>query len=115
MPNRVLPPTAMTEAELLDNVIALGHLFGWKIAHFRPALTKHGWRTPVSADGKGFPDLVLTRDRVVFAELKSHRGSLADEQVDWQHALVSAGAEYHVWRPDDWLDGSIEAVLRSRS
>lgn len=105
----------MLEAELQDNIIELGHLFGWKIAHFRPALTKHGWRTPVAADGKGFVDLVLVRDRLIAIEVKSERGSLSDDQVDWQRALVSAGVEYHLWRPRDWVDGTVERVLRTRS
>jgi hypothetical protein len=105
---------AMTEQELLDNVIELGHLFGWRIAHFRPAMTSKGWRTPVAADGKGFPDLVMTRDRTIFAELKSAKGRLSEEQLDWMAALTNGNAECHVWRPIDWLDGSIEAVLRSR-
>ena len=105
----------MSEQELSDKVIELAHLFGWRIAHFRPAMTKHGWRTPVAADGKGFPDLVMVKDRVVFLELKSTRGSLTDEQVQWQEALTLAGAEHHVVRPQDWVDGSVEALLRRRS
>jgi hypothetical protein len=72
MPTTVV--ATMAEAELLDNVIELAHLFGWRVAHFRPAMTKHGWRTPVSADGKGFVDLVLVRDRTIFVELKSTKG-----------------------------------------
>jgi hypothetical protein len=102
----------MTEAELLDCVLETAALFGWKTAHFRPAMTKHGWRTAVAGDGKGFPDLVLVRDRVLFVELKSARGQLSMEQQDWFHALGDAGAERHIWLPIDWIDGTIEAVLR---
>ncbi|MGD0312499.1 MAG: VRR-NUC domain-containing protein [Acidimicrobiales bacterium] len=102
----------MTEQTLLDCVVDAAHLFGWKVAHFRPAMTKHGWRTPVAADGKGWPDLTLVRDnRIVFAELKSARGRLSDEQQDWLDVLDRA-AEVHVWRPAEWCDGTIEAVLR---
>jgi hypothetical protein len=106
--------STMSEQELLDCVIATAHLFGWKVAHFRPAMTKHGWRTPVSADGKGYPDLSMTRDRILFAELKAQRGRTSDEQKDWLAALSNAGAEVYVWRPEDWASGAIEAVLRSR-
>jgi hypothetical protein len=105
----------MTEAQLQDNVIATAHLFGWRVAHFRAAMTKHGWRTPVSADGKGFVDLVLTRDRVIFAELKSQRGRTSPEQQDWLAALSDAGAEVYVFRPAEWADGTIEATLRGRA
>ena len=104
---------SMTEKELQQNVIDLAHLLKWKVAHFRPALTQSGhWRTPVAADGKGFPDLVLVRDRVMFVEMKSHSGSLSEEQVDWNGALVTGAAEAYIWRPADWESGLIEEVLR---
>jgi hypothetical protein len=105
----------MSEADLQNSVIELARLLKWRVAHFRPAMTTRGWRTPVSADGAGFVDLILVRDRLVAAELKSDRGSLADDQVDWQHALVNAGVEYHLWRPQQWVDGTIEATLRTKS
>ena len=82
----------MSEQELLEAVIELAHLYRWRVAHFRPARTEHGWRTPVAADGAGFPDLVLVRDRVLFVELKSARGRLSVEQQDWLSALGHAGA-----------------------
>jgi hypothetical protein len=106
----------MTERELQGAVIAVGRLLGWRTAHFRTALSQSGkWHTPVGGDGKGWPDLVLCRDRIVFAELKAQRGTTSDEQKDWLAALSNAGAEVYVWRPADWLDGTIEAVLRRRS
>jgi hypothetical protein len=63
----------------------------------------------------GFPDLVMTRERVLFAELKSAKGVLSDEQSDWVGGLVGAKAEFHLWKPEDWQDGTIENVLRRRS
>jgi hypothetical protein len=52
-----------TEAELMVLVTELATIYGWKWAHFRVARTKYGWATAVSGPlGKGFPDLVLTRD-----------------------------------------------------
>ena len=60
----------MTEADLQQAVIECARTLGWMVAHFRPALRQSGrWSTPVQADGKGFPDLVLARaGRVIFAE-----------------------------------------------
>ncbi len=101
----------MTERELQQAVIDLARVFRWKVAHFRPALTAHGWRTPVQADGAGFPDLVLVRDRAVYAELKAVRGRLTERQAEWRAALEHAGQEYHLWTPTDWADGSIDRVL----
>lgn len=103
----------MTEAQLQDAVIACARLFGWRVAHFRPAQTARGWRTPVEADGKGFPDLVLARrGELIFAELKSDRGRLSDEQAMWMHALEGIGRRFYLWTPAEWLSGAIEAVLR---
>lgn len=106
----------MSEDELQDAVIRTAHLFKWKVAHFRPVRVqrKDGtiyYATPVQADGAGFPDLVLVRDRVLFVELKSARGTLGVEQQDWLHALKQGGAEVHIWYPKDWTDGTIERAL----
>lgn len=104
----------MTEAELQDAVIAMARLHGWLIAHFRPARTAHGWRTPVAADGKGFPDLILARDRLVAAELKIHPRKVTAEQREWLDALDQAGVETYVWTDRDWLTGRIDSVLQPR-
>lgn len=105
----------MTESELQDAVIELAHLFGWSVAHFRAARTAHGWRTPVAADGAGWPDLVLVRERIAFAELKSARGTMSTAQIAWLERLTKAGAETHVWTPTEWADGTIDAELRRRA
>jgi hypothetical protein len=92
-------------------VIDLARTLGWRVAHFRPAQTQTGrWVTPVAADGAGFPDLVLVRDRVVFAELKTNTGKVAPQQVLWRDAIIAAGAEHHVWRPRDRDD--VQRVLQ---
>src|SRR6202042_1235579 len=81
---------AVTEAELQHGVIELARLLGYRVAHFRPALTTKGWRTPVEADGKGFPDLVLARPgRLIFAELKTNTGRATLEQGEWLSALAA--------------------------
>jgi hypothetical protein len=103
----------MNEAELQDNVIKTAHLFGWRVAHFRPALTAKGWRTPVSADGKGFPDLVcLRREQCLVVELKGDHGRLAPEQDDWLRAFIEARINAAIWTPKEWNSGMIERILR---
>ncbi|MCI0635547.1 MAG: VRR-NUC domain-containing protein, partial [Actinobacteria bacterium] len=106
------PARSLTEAEFQEQVIGLARLLGWRVAHFRAAGTGHGWRTPVSADGEGFVDLVLARDRVMFVELKSDTGTLRPAQREWLIALRAAGAEVHVWKPALWAE--VEATLRGR-
>lgn len=103
----------MSETELQRAVLELASRLGWATAHFRPGLTQTGrWVTAVQGDGVGFPDTVLVRDRIVFAELKAEGKYLKPEQKIWKTRLEKAGAEYHLWRPGDWKAGAIEGVLR---
>lgn len=88
----------MTEDEWASWVIGYASWHGWLCAHFRPAKTAKGWRTPVSGD-VGSPDLLLARHgRVLNVELKTDRGRVRPEQQAWLDAL---GAHGQVWRPRD--------------
>lgn len=95
------------EDQLLDFVLHAARTFRWRIAHFRGVRTVRPdgslrYLTPVQADGKGFPDLVLVRDRIVFAELKGHKyRKLEPEQQQWREDIDLAGGEYHLWYPED--------------
>jgi hypothetical protein len=101
--SRVVTAPAITEQQFQQQVLELARLLGWRSAHFRPAQTVRGWRTPVSGDGAGFPDtLLVRRDRLVAAELKSAKGKAAPEQLAWLEALAAAGVECFLWRPDDF-------------
>jgi len=78
------------------------HLFGWHTAHFRVAKSEKGWRTPVSGDGKGFPDWFVVRGkRVLMIEAKSDKGKLSPEQKQWFEWLKDTPIERYVWRPKD--------------
>lgn len=102
----------MSEKELMEAVIELAQLRGWLVAHFRPARSEQGWRTPVSADGKGFPDLVMIREtRLIAAELKSDTGKVTPEQQVWLDAFGRATTEAYTWRPEHWTSGLIERRL----
>jgi hypothetical protein len=93
----------VTEADWQKSVIDLAQRLGWRVAHFRTAPTQSGhWATPVGADGKGFPDLVLVRHRVLYRELKADRGQLRPDQRTWLAALEAAGEDVAVWRPRDF-------------
>lgn len=111
---RRLMEVGQAEDEFMNNVIELAHIRGWLVAHFRSVriVRRDGstfWATPVQADGKGFVDLELCRDRVVHIELKKAGGTRSPEQLMWAERLLSAGAEYYCWQPTDWVE--IEAVL----
>jgi len=92
----------ISERDWMSQVTQAAELLGWSWAHFRPAMTSRGWRTPVSGPmGAGFPDLILCRgDRLVLAELKSQDGRLTPAQRDVLDVLRPA-VEVHVWRPSD--------------
>jgi glycine/D-amino acid oxidase-like deaminating enzyme len=105
----------VSEASLQTSVIELAQISGWRVAHFRPARTEKGWRTPVSADGAGFPDLVLTRPpELLVLELKAERGKLAAAQREWLQQLEMCGVEIYVWRPSQWAEIQ-ERLTRPRS
>lgn len=105
--------TLTKEADWQRDVIKLAHTLSWKVAHFRPAQTTKGWRTPVSADGKGFPDAILVRDRILAVEFKNENGKLSEDQLEWIAALEVAGVETYVWRPQD-LDEVMRVLIERR-
>ena len=95
-----------SEAEFQNQVIELALLNGFRYYHTHDSRRSN----------PGFPDLVLVRvtpPRVIFAEIKASHGSLTPAQKDWLNDLRGAGAEAHVWFPDD-LD-HIQRILSGRA
>lgn len=102
-----------SEAEFQDAVVATARLLGWTVAHFRPAWTKKGYRTPVTADGVGWPDLVMIRGGTLLAvECKAKGRKPTAEQVAWLEAFAEVpGCRACVWTTrDPWNE--IEQALR---
>ena len=100
----------MSEDQLKAAAIELAELLRWRVYSLRRSdMAKVQGHT-----GKGFPDLVLVRPpRCLFVELKSAKGRVRPEQEAWLCALSDCeGVESALWRPSDWLDGTIEAALR---
>lgn len=116
------PPNQITEDMLLRAVIEMAQRLGWMAHHARPAPTRSGgYATPI-AGNRGFPDLVLARAGVVlFVELKSESGRYGLGQVAWANAIDPPDrtpedtdqVRYYLWRPSDWLDGTIAMTLRT--
>ena len=84
------------------DVVKLARTFGWSIFHTYDSRRSN----------PGLPDLILVRDRIVWAELKRQSGKLSLAQQLWIAALEVAGAEVYVWKPSD-LE-SVGRVLTSR-
>jgi len=95
-----------SEADLQQKAIDYLHLKGYRVAHFRPAQAiKNGkvtWRTAVSADGQGFPDLCAVGKDIRFIEVKSHTGQLSEAQKEWLRVLALAGILWFVLKPENW-------------
>lgn len=68
----------------------------------------HGWRVYHTFDSRrsaaGFPDLMLVRERIVFAELKRAGEKPRRDQVEWLDALARSGAEVYLWTIDDLVE-----------
>lgn len=94
----------------LSDAISEKEFQGWVIDYAK----LQGWRVYHTYDSRrceyGYPDLTLVRERVVWAELKSARGTVTPEQRAWIKALATTEGEVYVWRPDD--RDEIEHVLR---
>lgn len=95
----------LTEAEFQEMCVARARARGWLVHHDR--------RQDKGIGGDpGFPDLVLAKNgRIIFAELKSQRGRITQEQSHWIHHLnpewdfpdkYHDEVHVHIWRPADW-------------
>ena len=99
----------MSEKDLQECVVAMARACGWLCYH-----TYDSRRSE-----PGYPDLTLVHadtGRVIWAELKTAKGRLRPAQVEWLGALREVardrGLEVYCFRPMDWIDGTIEAILR---
>jgi hypothetical protein len=107
---RLVGEVGVSERDFQRTVIEAAQLLGWRVAHFRPAQTKHGWRTPVAADGAGFPDLVLLRGRELLVRELKDGSKLTPAQEAWLRAFSDASVDASVWTPVMWDE--IERSLR---
>lgn len=98
------PDPEITHEEFDQLFYKIAHAFRWKAAHFRPAYTGRGYRTPVSGDGEGFLDWTLARDRMMAVELKTKKDDVRPKQQEWVSAWQRAKVEVHVWWPKDWSE-----------
>jgi hypothetical protein len=97
-----------SEAVFQQQVVTLAKFYGWMVYHPLPGMNARGrWMTATQGD-TGWPDLVLvhpnTHGGPIFAELKSKKGRVTDNQKRWLRVLLDAGCEVYIWRPDDLDD-----------
>lgn len=84
----------VSEKEFMAEVVKVAKSLGWKVYHTHDSRKSEA----------GFPDLVLARDRVIFAELKTEAGKFSAAQLNWLDALDEAGAVAQRWRPEQWAE-----------
>lgn len=110
------PHSGVTEAQFQASIIEFAQSCDWRVAHFRKVRVqrKSGevyWETPVAADGKGFPDLILIRGTLLIAvELKVGKNTPSAEQLEWLERFRESGHDAYVWYPKDFVE--IDLVLR---
>lgn len=113
MSARATLDAAITEGELQQAIIDLARVLGLLIYHPYDSRRSE----------PGYPDLTIVgAQTIVYAELKSETGKLRPEQREWREAIervaqrprksYHSAIEYHLWRPAQWSDGTIEETLR---
>lgn len=102
---RAYQASLWTEAQFQQVVMGAARRLGWRIYHTHDSRRSQ----------PGFPDLVLvhTLHGVLWRELKRAKGGrVSPEQAEWLECLTIAGQDARIWRPQDWLDGTITNELR---
>lgn len=94
----------MTEAEWQQRITDLCDLLGLKWHH----------ETDSRKSKKGFPDLVIVGNTIVFAELKKQGGKPTRAQEEWLARLKQAKCEAYLWEPSDWefVQGRLKRLAR---
>lgn len=110
---RVVARSPLREADLQKSVITSAQFLGWKVMHPLPGKVDRGrgYATTTMGDGKGYPDLTLVRERIVWVELKAEGKYLTVEQKLWRDWILAAGGEWYCWKPKDWFDGTVDMIL----
>jgi len=101
----------VTEAQLMKATLDLARLKSWRIARFPATNVRDGKHLRLGWDTRGFPDVLLVRDRLMTIEFKSDTGVLSVDQQNWSTWLGKALVEDWVIRPQLWLDGTVERIL----
>lgn len=95
--------SAWSERDLEEAVRALCVHLGLEVNHFPDS--RRSWLP-------GWPDLEILGTRIIHRELKTQRGVLSPAQRRVGSRIMKAGGDWAVWRPADYLDGTIEHKLR---
>jgi len=98
---RKYEPGGMTEDELLAGVTDALTLGGWLWTHHRRS------DLALTMGHTGVPDIIAVhpgRRQLLVLELKTEIGRLDPRQREWIAALLRAGVDARIVRPDDYDD-----------
>ena len=105
----------MSERQVQYAIVQYARHLGWRVKH-----TRDERRSDERRPDPGWPDLRLLSPRapdgtrrLLWCKLQRQDGRLTTDQTAVLAALREAGQTVYVWRPRDWLDGTIERVLRA--
>jgi hypothetical protein len=101
---RAFPTIALPASQTTGNLPIAEEQF---LAKIIACAKKHSWLWYHTHDSRrsasGFPDLVLVREVLIFAECKTSTGKLTQEQATWLSMLERTGqVEVYTWRPENW-------------
>ena len=97
-----LTASAMSEDQLLEHVRQLCEDLGLVIQHYTDS--RRCWV-------RGWPDLEIIGNEIIYRELKTQWGGIRPEQRSIGSKIVKAGGNWAVWRPRDLLVGTISRQL----
>ena len=113
---------AISEADLQESIIELAQALGYLVMHLPDSRGQaaEGWPDlyllPTNPPGpplyielkaaKGY----MTTGRMVAT--RDGRGRWAVGQTEWRDALLASKQRWFLLRPSDWLDGTIERILK---
>lgn len=95
-----------------EAAIELGRARKYMVLHITSVKDARGYhRTPVSGDGKGFPDLLFVGRKVVAVEVKGDGDKLKPEQEVWLEQFEQAGVETLLLTSKAYRAGALEELL----
>lgn len=115
---------AMSEGELLANVVDAASKLHWRVIHFRDSRREVKPGVFVGDDlAEDWPDCtfvsVTPGRRTFYRELKGYQGRrarimgrLTEGQRHLMGLMAAAGDDVDLWTPEHWVSGEIERRLR---
>jgi hypothetical protein len=91
---------ALSETEFQQRIVQYAQLRGWLVSHVQSVTMagKGGRVIRQTPAAKGFPDLTLARDgQVWFMEVKSERGAVSADQLNWLWKLSGVDRAASFW------------------